>query len=85
MALDKGDEHAADLLADWAACKHAKPRVNAAAVQITKDQLEQQAKQLGWVMVWDKTKLNEHCRRFKHDLSKYKKKVVLEILQHGSV
>jgi hypothetical protein len=84
MVIDSG-EQARLLLEDWAKCRNARPRSNAADVQISKDQLESKARRLGWMLTWDSTHLDESCETFAYELEQYKKKVVLEILQHGSI
>ena len=78
-------EHAKLLLDDWEKCRNARPRANAADVQIFKDQLETRARRLGWMLTWDQTQLDENCKNFARELEQYKKKVVLEILQHGTI
>ncbi len=84
MVIDS-KELAKMLLDDWEKCRNARPRANAADVQISKDQLENKARRLGWMLTWDQTQLDESCDIFAHELEQYKKKVVLEILQHGTI
>jgi hypothetical protein len=84
MVIDS-KEQAKILLDDWEKCRNARPRANAADVQISKDQLENKARRLGWMLTWDRTQLDENCKIFAQELEQYKKKVVLEILRHGAV
>lgn len=84
MVLDK-NEHALKLINEWFNCKDVKPFGNAADVQIDKDRLEQQSKQIWYSMLGGDPLLTEYCQQFEADLMQYKKKVVLEVLQHGAV
>lgn len=84
MGIDK-NEHALKLIDEWFSCKSIKPFGNPADVQLDKDRLEKQAKQIWYSMLGSDPRLVDHCKQFELELSQYKKKVVLEVLQHGSV
>lgn len=84
MVIDK-NERALKLINEWFNCKDIKPFGNAADVQLDKDRLEKQSKQIWYSMLGGDPQLSDYCKQFETDLSDYKKKIVLEVLQHGSV
>ena len=83
MVIDK-NKHALTLINEWFECKNVKPFGNAADIQLDKDRLEKQAKQIWYSMLGGDSQLDEHCKQFELDLFQYKKKIVLEVLHHGS-
>lgn len=78
--------HAQDLLDQWAQCCHAVPKHNTVEFQLEKDQCAKYAVHLHTQLVWaGETEIVEACRQFEGRLKQYKEKVIIEILQHGSV
>jgi hypothetical protein len=80
-------QHAEKLLAEWALCKHAKPRGDAISLQIERDELERWAQHLSRNITWDPdtTSTHEAVYQFEYRLQNYKEKVIFEILKHGTI
>ena len=83
MVIDK-NKIALQLINDWFECKNIKPFGNAADIQLDKDRLEKQAKQVWYSMLGGDPQLHDLCKQFESELQQYKRKVVLEVLQNGS-
>lgn len=79
-------QRAQELLAEYDICMKAKPKHDAVAVQLEKDAVGRWAhhlnRQLGW---GSDTEVAEACHQLEPRLAQLKEKLVMEILQHGSV
>ncbi len=80
-------EHAAKLLEEWFVCVKAKPKSNAVDIQLDKDVLEPWAAYLDKQLAWgnDDVKLQELCYQFESRLKELKEKIVIEVLQNGTI
>jgi hypothetical protein len=72
-------KRADELLAEWDLCKNARPKSNAAEIQILKDYLHTQ-KQWG-----GETELAEACYQLEPRLKDLREQVIIEILKHGTI
>lgn len=79
-------DRARELLDDFNLCLRAKPKDNAAEVQLEKDSVGKWAvhlnNQLGW---GSDNEIVEACYQLEPRLESLKKKLVFEILKHGTV
>jgi len=79
-------QRAQELLAEYDLCMKAKPKHDAVNVQLEKDSVSRWAvnlnNQLGW---GTENEIAEACLQLEPRLSQLKEKLVMEILQHGSV
>ena len=79
-------ERARELLDEFHICLQARPKQNAAEVQLEKDAVGKWAvhlnNQLGW---GTENEIAEACFQLEPKLEELKKKLVFEILRHGTV
>ena len=79
-------EHARQLLEEWALCQNAKPKKNAVDIQLDKDVIKPWAAYLERKLSWgNEIEILEACYQFEARLKKLKEKLVIEVLQNGSV
>jgi len=79
-------EHAKNILYEWALCNGAKPKYNAVDIQIEKDVCGRWAKHLIHALNWgSELELAEACHQLESRLTPLKEKIVIEVLQNGSV
>lgn len=79
-------EHAENLLNDFDSCVRARPKSNAAEVQLEKDAVAVFAVHLNKQIAWGSdNEIAEACYQLAPRLNELKKKLVFEILKHGSV
>lgn len=74
------------LLEDWQIYKTAKPRTHVLDIQHEKDMLASLAVELQSSLLWETNSeyLERQCRRFEQMLTKFKDKIVLELLTNGT-
>ena len=78
--------HAQELLDQWAQCCHAVPKHNTVEFQLEKDLCSKWAAHLHTQLVWASDhEIAEACCQFEGRFKQYKEKIIIEILQHGSV
>jgi hypothetical protein len=80
-------EHAKTLLHEWALCNTAKPKNNVIVdIQIEKDVCSRWAVNLIHNLNWgSEQQLAEACHQLESRLKPLKEKIVIEVLQNGSV
>jgi len=79
-------EHAKNILYEWALCSSAKPKYNAVDIQIEKDTCGRWATHLIHALNWgSELELAEACHQLESRLKPLKEKIVIEVLQNGSV
>lgn len=79
-------QQAEQLLAEFNTCITARPRSNAAEVQLEKDTVSHWAVYLNRQLAWGSDiEVAEACHQLAPRLDSLKKKLVFEILKHGSV
>ncbi len=79
-------EHARQLLEDWNLCLNAKPKTNAVDIQLDKDILKPWVAYLRRSLNWGTdNELQEVCYQFESRLKELKEKLIIEVLQNGSV
>ena len=79
-------EHAKNILREWALCSTARPKNNAVDIQIEKDVCGRYATNLIHNLNWgSETQLAEACHQLSSRLKPLKEKIVIEVLQNGSV
>ncbi len=79
-------ERAKQLLEEWNLCVKAKPKHNAVDIQLDKDVIAPWANLLIRQMAWGKEpELIETCNQFESRLRTLKEKIIIEVLQNGSV
>jgi hypothetical protein len=79
-------QRAAELLAEFNLCIKAKPMHNAVDVQLEKDAVSKFAYHLNTQRSWGTDNdIAEACYQLEPRLAELKKKLVIEILQHGPV
>ena len=80
------NKHAQDLLEDFNRCIQAQPKHNAVDIQLEKDAVGKWAVNLNNLMAWGtENEIAEACYQLEPRLKKLKEKLVIEILQNGSV
>jgi hypothetical protein len=79
--------HEADELIDeWNLCKNARPKNNAADIQILKDTCKQWVNYLHTQKQWgSEVELAEACHQLKPRLKQLQEQVIIEILKHGTI
>jgi predicted glycosyltransferase involved in capsule biosynthesis len=79
-------QRASDLLAEFDACCKVYPKHNAVDLQIEKDTVAKFAYNLSTNRQWGTdNEIAEACHQLESRLKIYKEKIVVEVLQHGSV
>lgn len=79
-------DYAKQLLEEWALCQNARPKKNAVDIQLDKDVLKPWAAYLERKLSWGNDhELVEACYQFDYRLKKLKEKLIIEVLQNGSV
>lgn len=76
-----------ELLREWQTYKSARPRRHVLDIQSLKDDMEHWAQHLNQILMWesDTARIAECCYQFDQRLSNYKDKIVIELLQGGSI
>lgn len=79
-------EQADLLIKEWALCLDAKPKHNAVDIKLEKDQCEEWIMHLMKIRLWGtENELAEACYQVDARLKTLKEKIVIEVLQNGSV
>jgi hypothetical protein len=79
-------EHAKNILREWALCSAARPKNNAVDIQIEKDVCGRYATNLIHNLNWGtEAELAEACHQLATRLKPLKEKIVIEVLQNGTV
>ena len=79
-------EHANNVLRDWALCSTARPKNNAVNIQIEKDTCGRWAVNLIHNINWgSEREIVEACHQLESRLKPLKEKIIIEVLQNGSV
>ena len=79
-------EHANKILREWSLCSIARPRNNAIDIQIEKDVCSRWAVNLIQNLNWgSEVEIAEACYQLQSRLEPLKQKIVIEVLQNGSV
>jgi len=79
-------EHAKKILREWTLCSNARPKNNAVDIQIEKDTCGRWAVNLIHHMNWgSESELAEACYQLESRLQPLKKKIIIEVLQNGTV
>ena len=79
-------ERAEQILREWALCMNARPKYNAVDIQIEKDVCGRFATNLIQNLNWgSELELVEACNQLETRLKPLKEKIVIEVLQNGSV
>jgi hypothetical protein len=79
-------DRAKQLLYEWTLCASAKPKYNAVDIQIEKDTCGRWATHLIHALNWgSELELAEACHQLESRLKPLKEKIVIEVLQNGSV
>ncbi len=74
------------LLEDFNLCMRARPRGNAAAVQLEKDTVAHWATYLNRQLAWGSdVEISEACNQLQSRLQSLQEKLIIEILTNGSV
>ena len=78
--------HAKNILREWALCSTARPKNNAVDIQIEKDTCGRWATNLIHNLNWGtESELAEACYQLESRLRPLKEKIVIEVLQNGSI
>jgi hypothetical protein len=78
--------HSDQLIKEWELCLNAKPKHDAVNIKLEKDRCEEWAMQLMKVRLWgSELELAEACHQLEPRLKTLKEKIVIEVLQNGSV
>jgi len=78
--------HAENILRDWALCLNARPKSNAINIQIDKDTCGRWAVNLIHNLNWgSELEIIEACYQLESRLKPLKEKIIIEVIQHGSV
>lgn len=78
--------YAQQLLEEFNQCMYAKPRHDAVNIQLEKDSVAKWAYHLNNQLAWGtENEIAEACHQLEHRLKHLKEKLILELLQHGSV
>jgi len=74
-----------DLLREWYLYRSARPREHVFDIQRDKDDLQQWASLLQTTLLWeaDEAQIAESCHQFESRLTKFKEKIVIELLTGG--
>ncbi len=79
-------EHADLLIKEWQLCANAKPKGDAVEIRLEKDRCDEWAIQLMTARMWGSpNQLAEACYQLESRLKILKEKIVIEVLQNGSV
>lgn len=79
-------EYADDLVKEWTLCLEAKTKHDAVNIMIEKDQCEEWVIHLMRIRLWGtENELIEACYQVDSRLKKLKEKIVIEVLQNGTV
>ena len=79
-------EHANNVLREWALCSTARPKSNAVNIQIEKDTCGRWAVNLIHNINWgSEREIVEACHQLESRLKPLKEKIIIEVLQNGSV
>lgn len=79
-------QRAQELLAEYDLCMKAKPKHDAVNVQLEKDSVSRWAHHLNHQLGWGtENEIAEACHQLEPRLHQLKEKLIMEILQHGSV
>jgi hypothetical protein len=79
-------EHAKNILYEWALCNSARPKNNAVDIQIEKDTCGRWATHLIHALNWgSELELAEACHQLESRLKPLKEKIVIEVLQNGTI
>lgn len=79
-------ERAEQILREWALCVNAKPKFNAVDIQIEKDTCGRWATNLIHNLNWGtESELVEACYQLESRLRPLKEKIIIEVLQNGSI
>ena len=79
-------EYADDLVKEWTLCLEAKTKHDAVNIMIEKDQCEEWVIHLMKIRLWGtENELIEACYQVDSRLKKLKEKIVIEVLQNGTV
>ncbi len=79
-------ERAENILREWALCVNARPKNNAVDIQIEKDVCGRYATNLIHNLNWGSDlDIAEACHQLESRLKPLKEKIVIEVLQNGSV
>lgn len=79
-------EHAKELLREWALCSNAKPKNNVVDIQINKDALAPWAAHLVHQLNWGTEQdLAKACHQLESRLKRLKERLIIEVLKDGSV
>jgi hypothetical protein len=79
-------EYAKKLLHEWALCNTARPKNNAVDIQIEKDTCGRWAVNLIHNLNWgNESELAEACYQLESRLKPLKEKIVIEVLQNGTI
>jgi hypothetical protein len=77
---------AEELLKEFELCKQARPRGNSAEVQLEKDSCAKWAQHLATQKNWgSEIEIAEACNQLEPRLKQLQQKVIIEILNHGSI
>ena len=79
-------DHANHLIQEWRLCADAKPKGDAVEIRLEKDRCNEWAIQLITARMWGSpNQLAEACHQLESRLKILKEKIVIEVLQNGSV
>ena len=79
-------EYAKKILKEWALCSHARPKNNAVDIQIEKDTCGRWATNLIYNLNWGtENELVEACYQLESRLKPLKEKIVIEVIQNGTI
>ena len=79
-------EYADQLIEEWTLCLNAKPKHDAVNIKLEKNQCEEWIIHLMKVRLWGtENELAEACYQVEPRLKKLKEKIVIEVLQNGTV
>ncbi len=79
-------ERADQILREWALCSTARPKNNAVDIQIEKDTCGRWATNLVHNLNWgSELELAEACHQMESRLKTLKEKIIIEVLNNGSV
>lgn len=79
-------EHAKNLLTEYNLCVKAKPKSDAINIQLEKDSCSIWAVHLNYILTWgNENELAEACHQLESRLKPLKEKIILEVLQNGTV
>lgn len=79
-------EQATALLEEFTLCMRSQPKHNAVELQIEKDSCAQWAYNLNNQLAWgDELDIAEACYQLEPRLAQLKQKVIIEILQYGTI